>query len=231
VSANGDAFQRYCGQHRCSVQHHVQLPGHRSHPHLSGHQFEQFVLVQCSLVRYRVAASVALRCGLCALSIVSGARRNKFSGTALVVATSQELLDTPDVVNLGQTLPQWTQASTVYSSVGNLPGVFFMRISHHFNRTAQPSAGLVAVSNPNYLSLSPLLTPNASLPYTPGSVMQLSVEFGCSNSEDGGAVTVTLLTSPFAPSTFQFFKQCRTCSEVNMAGLGIDRCSVASFAV
>lgn len=143
--------------------------------------------------------------------------RNKFSGTALVVATSQDLLDNPDVVNLGQTLPQWTQPSTVYSSVGNLPGVFYMRISHRFNRTAQPSAGLIAVSDPNYLSLSPLITPNASLPYTPNVVMQLTVDFGCANSEDGGAVTVTLLNSPFAPSVFQFFKQCRTCGGIRFS--------------
>lgn len=31
-------------------------------------------------------------------------------------------------------------------------------------------------------------------------------------AEDGGAVTVTIPCEPFAPTVFQFFKQCRECS-------------------
>ena len=135
--------------------------------------------------------------------------RNKFAGTALVVATSPSLLTNPDVANLGVTLPEWTAPKHVYTASGNAPAMFYVSVSGLFPKTVQPNTALYLTAVPSYLSLSPAITPNGTGRFTPDDQVVVIIAFACGNSEDGGAVTLTLNNHPFAPTSFQFFKQCR----------------------
>lgn len=92
----------------------------------------------------------------------------------------------------------------------NTPAVFYITISSLYVHTVEPNTALLLTVVPKALSLSPTVVPNASHPFTPGTTTVLSISFSCVNSEDGGAVTATIVNLPFAPTTFQFFKQCRT---------------------
>ncbi len=62
---------------------------------------------------------------------------------------------------------------------------------------------------PTSLSLTPNMTAGTFI--TSQLVFELTISYGCRNSEDGGSVVVTVMNSPYAPTNFSLFKQCRTC--------------------
>lgn len=137
--------------------------------------------------------------------------RSKFSGTALTVSTQPSTDTQYQVAALGVTQPYWQVPTAVYAAQGDAPAVFYISISPDYAHTVQPNTRLGIVSTPKYLSLSPVMSPNASFPFTPLNYTTLTIDFICTNSEDGGAVNVTLFNDPFAPTWFVFFKQCREC--------------------
>ncbi len=123
------------------------------------------------------------------------------------IATSLDALNTvPDVVRLGQTMPYFSSPLVVYTPSMDV-STFYLRLDPGYNMTVAPF-NPVSMEQSGALSLIPSVSPGTYI--TSNITFVLNISYVCDSN--GAAINVSINNFPFAPSQFQYFKQCCTCT-------------------